>query len=302
MKNKQSGFAIPLLIIIVALLVIGGGVYVYLNKESINSSPVACTMEAKQCPDGSYVGRTGLNCEFVCPELDDTKPIITSISQSSGSIGTVIELKGNNLAGFEGDLDAWIENSKGEIAFLPGIGSTPRDDQTIKVKIESKLCKTNNTYSGLPCESYLDINSGVYNIYTLPWGKMSNKIQFAVTEYIEMDLALYIQDKEVAATRDCGVTKKVIYQVPKTTAVADVSLKILFSEELSRYGVYKSVSIVDGVAKVMLESDKTKAGFPMSSLSSCESSHLLSVLKDTLTQYSSIKSVELFSPQGVIQF
>lgn len=30
--------------------------------------PVACTMDAKQCPDGSYVGRVGPNCEFApCP-------------------------------------------------------------------------------------------------------------------------------------------------------------------------------------------------------------------------------------------
>ncbi|OGC80730.1 hypothetical protein A2943_02480 [Candidatus Adlerbacteria bacterium RIFCSPLOWO2_01_FULL_51_16] len=29
--------------------------------------PVACTAEAMQCPDGSWVGRTGPNCEFVCP-------------------------------------------------------------------------------------------------------------------------------------------------------------------------------------------------------------------------------------------
>ncbi len=30
--------------------------------------PVACTMEAKLCPDGSYVGRTGPKCEFTaCP-------------------------------------------------------------------------------------------------------------------------------------------------------------------------------------------------------------------------------------------
>lgn len=28
---------------------------------------IACTMDAKQCPDGSYVGRSGPNCEFVCP-------------------------------------------------------------------------------------------------------------------------------------------------------------------------------------------------------------------------------------------
>jgi len=28
---------------------------------------VACTLDAMQCPDGSYVGRTGPDCEFVCP-------------------------------------------------------------------------------------------------------------------------------------------------------------------------------------------------------------------------------------------
>lgn len=37
------------------------------NGPGMNE-PVACTMEAKLCPDGSYVGRTGPNCEFaVCP-------------------------------------------------------------------------------------------------------------------------------------------------------------------------------------------------------------------------------------------
>ena len=29
--------------------------------------PVACTMDAMMCPDGTYVGRTGPNCQFVCP-------------------------------------------------------------------------------------------------------------------------------------------------------------------------------------------------------------------------------------------
>jgi len=28
---------------------------------------VFCTADAMQCPDGSFVGRTGPNCEFVCP-------------------------------------------------------------------------------------------------------------------------------------------------------------------------------------------------------------------------------------------
>lgn len=33
-----------------------------------DGTPTICTQDAKQCPDGSYVGRRGPNCEFVaCP-------------------------------------------------------------------------------------------------------------------------------------------------------------------------------------------------------------------------------------------
>ena len=124
-KNLQKGFVVPILIAIIALLVLGGGVYFYTNKriEKTEVKPeilppvststqiiggdrdahgclgaagyswcaeknkclrvweekcdvatttkpvesVACTMDAKMCPDGSYVGRSGSKCEFVCP-------------------------------------------------------------------------------------------------------------------------------------------------------------------------------------------------------------------------------------------
>lgn len=37
-------------------------------RRNSNLDGMACTMEAKQCPDGSYVGRTGPMCEFAeCP-------------------------------------------------------------------------------------------------------------------------------------------------------------------------------------------------------------------------------------------
>ncbi len=43
---------------------------VFFDKAIVNTeNPVACTMDAKQCPDGSWVGRTGPKCEFVCPVL-----------------------------------------------------------------------------------------------------------------------------------------------------------------------------------------------------------------------------------------
>jgi hypothetical protein len=37
-------------------------------------TPVACTMDAKQCPNGSYVGRVAPKCEFAkCPEVAECK-------------------------------------------------------------------------------------------------------------------------------------------------------------------------------------------------------------------------------------
>lgn len=33
---------------------------------------IACTADAMQCPDGSWVGRSGPNCQFVCPAATST--------------------------------------------------------------------------------------------------------------------------------------------------------------------------------------------------------------------------------------
>lgn len=65
---------ILILIFIAVVFILGGLLYIY-NPDSIEyknpniPEPVACTMEAKLCPDGSYVGRTGPNCEFHCPAV-----------------------------------------------------------------------------------------------------------------------------------------------------------------------------------------------------------------------------------------
>src|SRR3989344_288898 len=56
-----------LLIALLGLLVVLGVIF-YVAPFQPSPSGVACTMEAKLCPDGSYVGRTGPNCEFTaCP-------------------------------------------------------------------------------------------------------------------------------------------------------------------------------------------------------------------------------------------
>ncbi|MFA5041594.1 MAG: hypothetical protein WC464_08185 [Bdellovibrionales bacterium] len=75
-----------LYISITIVIILGAGLFVYFRffgtdgipantnsntNASANSNAVACTMEAKLCPDGSAVGRIPPNCEFApCPDVN----------------------------------------------------------------------------------------------------------------------------------------------------------------------------------------------------------------------------------------
>ncbi len=58
--------------ILIAIAVLAGLAQLLIPKTELptvveEEGAVACTMDAMMCADGSYVGRTGPNCEFVCP-------------------------------------------------------------------------------------------------------------------------------------------------------------------------------------------------------------------------------------------
>lgn len=101
MKNFKKGSSGILVVIVIALLVVATSA-LYLEKiikndnqkeiifmpqesddfdtekENINTTNteiVACTKDAMQCPDGSFIGRTGPNCEFVCPSLKNNTDV-----------------------------------------------------------------------------------------------------------------------------------------------------------------------------------------------------------------------------------
>ncbi|HEY4474600.1 hypothetical protein A2627_05495 [Candidatus Woesebacteria bacterium RIFCSPHIGHO2_01_FULL_39_28] len=68
MNNNSRGFIHPIILLILVFAVLAGIGYFALNKSPNNSNQIACTLEAKICPDGSSVGRAGPNCEFApCP-------------------------------------------------------------------------------------------------------------------------------------------------------------------------------------------------------------------------------------------
>lgn len=91
------------LLVVLAVIGIGGALYLYqptLSQESgtpSGDSPkggeqVACTLDAKICPDGSAVGRVPPNCEFAaCPS--DAGESVTR----SAHVGEVIEARGERI-------------------------------------------------------------------------------------------------------------------------------------------------------------------------------------------------------------
>ena len=61
------------IIAVVALVAIGCGIWYFVRHHGNPSAAVACTQEAMQCSDGSFVGRMGPNCEFAqCPVATST--------------------------------------------------------------------------------------------------------------------------------------------------------------------------------------------------------------------------------------
>lgn len=113
------------------------------------TEPVACTMDAKACPDGSYVGRTGPNCEFApCPTVKpvetkptEIKPVEKPKEEATKPVGpttyTMVEVKAKAAAGscwtvISGkvyDLTNWISKHPGgqaAIKSLCGIDGTAK--------------------------------------------------------------------------------------------------------------------------------------------------------------------------------
>ncbi len=74
MKPTKIGFGVAV------VLLLAGAVFLFWQKTMHTPQPVACTMEAKLCPDGSAVGRSGPNCEFApCPTSSDaTSSVVDS--------------------------------------------------------------------------------------------------------------------------------------------------------------------------------------------------------------------------------
>lgn len=65
-----------IIVLCVAVVVVIGGAWLYTNQgNDTGGDTIACPADAKICPDGTAVGRTGPNCEFAaCPGEEVNQP------------------------------------------------------------------------------------------------------------------------------------------------------------------------------------------------------------------------------------
>lgn len=106
---KEKGLAPIVIILLIAAAI--GGYLVYSGKINLNQGEVRCTKEAKICPDGSSVGRTGPNCEFAaCPTTPDETANWKTYTNGYFSIKYpdgwyIYELKNYPYQGYPGVID-----------------------------------------------------------------------------------------------------------------------------------------------------------------------------------------------------
>lgn len=118
--------------------------------------------------------------QTTCIDEDEWIPIITSISTNSWTIETKLEINWCNFSGFEWDKNVWIENEQGIKGILYSkSGSTSK---LLNINFKASVCENDNSYSGLPCDSWLELIPWKYKIYVMPWWKESNKIDFTIID------------------------------------------------------------------------------------------------------------------------
>ena len=180
-----------------------GGLFSHIQYNppvATSSDPVACTMEAKLCPDGSYVGRTGPNCEFTaCPTggtpatttvispahpIKPIKPVtppvtttndvsITSISPASGQAGTSVTLTGHFTA--TGNIVHFGPGGIGNLSATAAGNGMQSITFTVPTSI-GPYCRP-----GMACPMYMMlVTNGVYKISVENDNGISNSVDFSV--------------------------------------------------------------------------------------------------------------------------
>ncbi len=140
--------------LLAGLVLLFGGIFLakssVLDQLRLQSKEIACTLEAKICPDGSAVGRTGPNCEFTpCPQITTTSPSIPPDPMASWKTYTDSKYGFEFKYPSEEKIEKGVDKSSGQ-QFL-SIGSA----NSLKITPEQQGLGIENPYAKITTEPLL---------------------------------------------------------------------------------------------------------------------------------------------------
>lgn len=160
----------------------GTALAVFKGVEDLNVSALTERLDVNWLAIQKVLGVVGPDGDDVEEDYPEGKPIITRITPSFGEVGTMVRIEGSELAGFEGDLIAVFERGDGKTTKL--YDNDTRGDGVINVSVKEP-CQEGEIiyqpYSGIQIEcDYMEFTPGIYKVYTEPWGKRSNTVNFTL--------------------------------------------------------------------------------------------------------------------------
>ena len=297
---------IKLTIIISILAVIGGLIgfgYSILKK----GKPVACTQEAKLCPDGSYVGRTGPNCEFaLCPHED----LIRVFSpQANEKVSSPLLIKGEarGFWFFEATFPVKLLDDKGNIIaqhYAQAKGDWMTEDF---VPFESELVfEAPTTQKG-----WLVLEKDNPSSLSENADELRIPIIFDYSKTVKLYYYNPEQDKDESGNIQCSRDGLVAVEreIPVTKTPIQETIKLLIAGQLTdteksqgittKYPLegfsLKGASLKDGVLTLEFEDPNYKTGG-----GSCRVGILWFQIEATAKQFSEVQQVR-FLPEELFQ-
>src|SRR3989344_3994463 len=133
MKNSQKGFIVPVLIVIIALLVIGGGVYVYKNKKTeapLNTgTPQTNTQTPSVVTNQTILNILVTDWKKIGPNI---LPGFPAVSQAFYGYPDIIKFIGNNriVISYQDDFNPFFavlsyDANQKQFSYLDGLRSSP---------------------------------------------------------------------------------------------------------------------------------------------------------------------------------
>lgn len=138
MKNSQKGFIVPLLLVIIAVLVVGGGVYIYENKKTETPAVIDTTTQqpnqVQPTPTPVTSNQTILNIlvtdwKKIGPNI---LPGFPPVSQAFYGYPDIIQFIGNNriVISYQDDFNPLFavlsyDTNKKQFFYLDGLRSSP---------------------------------------------------------------------------------------------------------------------------------------------------------------------------------